>query len=271
MKVRLSFRTDIGGMHENQDDCFVWRHPSSGSVVIGVLDGHGRDVGQLASACVKEFMLAWLARRWGEVLADPAEAFRVMFAEAHVSMLHAFREHLTAQGWAVKEQGGYLMKRRSLAQPWTCVHGGTSGSVVAVVEGRRLLTANVGDSSCLLAAPCTDPGTVGHVPGPGGAPAPAVNIGAGETPTAADAAATADVQTLLLTADHSPESRREFCRMRLTHPSPANPRVPNLLVVYDSPTPVKLKCNPVFELDASGTPRVTGRGRYYKNVRREWA
>ncbi|CAM9735856.1 unnamed protein product, partial [Choristocarpus tenellus] len=38
MKVRLSFRTDIGGMGENQDSCFIWRHEGSGTVVIGVFD-----------------------------------------------------------------------------------------------------------------------------------------------------------------------------------------------------------------------------------------
>lgn len=37
-QVRLSFRTDIGGMSENQDNCFIWRHEPSGSFVIGVLD-----------------------------------------------------------------------------------------------------------------------------------------------------------------------------------------------------------------------------------------
>ena len=43
------------------------------------------------------------------------------------------------------------MKRRSMTQPWTCVHGGTSATLVALLEGRTLLTANVGDSSALLA------------------------------------------------------------------------------------------------------------------------
>ena len=40
-QVRLSFRTDIGGMSENQDNCFIWRHEPSGSFVIGVLDVSG--------------------------------------------------------------------------------------------------------------------------------------------------------------------------------------------------------------------------------------
>lgn len=103
-------------------------------------------------------------------------------------------------------------------------------------------------------------------------------------------------KTLLVTADHSPESVREFERMRLTHPAggrqqqhqgpqatggggggggggktaPASSdhnrqqqpfSLPSLLVVYDSPTSNKLKCSPVFEVDVKGTPRVTNKGR----------
>lgn len=301
MKVRLSFRTDIGGMSENQDNCFIWRHEPSGSFVIGVLDGHGRDVGRLAAHVVQSFMQGWLSRRWSEVKINPAEAFRTLFREAHESMLLSFREHLEGLGWTVKDNGGYLMKRRSITQPWTCVHGGTSATLVALLEGRTLLTANVGDSSALVAMqgrrltvedlvqhsfwkdgggtmePCREPGTVGDPDTP---------------PSSVDEGY--PCQTLLVTADHSPESIREFERMRLTHPANgvvhSNPglkgagtvnsdgqggsgkcRLPSLMVVYDSPTSNKLKCSPVFDLDFTGKPRVTGKGRYYKNVRKEWA
>lgn len=57
----------------------------------------------------------------------------------------------TLQRKRFQDNGGYLMKRRSMAQPWSCVHGGTSATLVALVEGRTLYTANVGDSSALLA------------------------------------------------------------------------------------------------------------------------
>lgn len=97
-----------------------------------------------------------------------------------------------------------------------------------------------------------------------------------------------DAQTLLVTADHSPESVREFERMRLTHPAQRPPplppqhgaaasngsigqqqqqqlgaafSVPRLLVVYDSPSSNKLKCPAVFDVDLKGTPRVTNKGR----------
>lgn len=43
--------------------------------------GHGRDVGRLAAHVVQAFMQDWLTRRWSEVKANPAEAFRTLFAE----------------------------------------------------------------------------------------------------------------------------------------------------------------------------------------------
>ena len=55
-----------------------------------------------------------------------------------------------------------------------------------------------------------------------------------------------------------------------------HPAQPLLLIVYDSPSGVgnKAACPPVFELngaDSAAAPRVTNRGKYYKNVRSEWA
>lgn len=267
----MSSRTDIGGMSENQDDCFIWHHEQSGSIVFGVLDGHGRDVGKLAAQTVKAFMQDWLSRRWEEVLADPAAGFRMMFTEANTSMKATFKAALQREGWTVREECGYLIKRRGLTSPWSCVHGGTSGSVIALVEGKTILIANVGDSSATLTvSDCrlertdivqrafwAEGGGVFHDTPP-------------ETGTVGDPAVASDpVQTLILTADHSPESLREYGRMLLTHPHPQKPTVPHLSAVYDSSS--KLKCLPVFENDASGQPFVTGRGRYYKNVRREWA
>ncbi|CAM9823197.1 unnamed protein product, partial [Sphacelaria rigidula] len=74
---------------------------------------------------------------------------------------------------------------------------------------------------------------------------------------------------MLVSADHSPESIREFERMRLTHPASGGNgkyRLPSLMVVYDSPTSNKLKCSPVFEVDHTGKPRVTGKGRCVEHV-----
>ena len=43
------------------------------------------------------------------------------------------------------------------------------------------------------------------------------------------------------------------------------------IVVYDASSHDKTRCCPVFRLDAAGVPTVTNDGRYYKNVRKEWA
>ena len=44
-KIRCAGQTDIGGGRENQDMWFSWVDPAeTGTHVIGVLDGHGREV-----------------------------------------------------------------------------------------------------------------------------------------------------------------------------------------------------------------------------------
>ena len=41
--------TDAGGNKENQDDLFIYQTPDQRDLVIGVFDGHGREVGKLAA------------------------------------------------------------------------------------------------------------------------------------------------------------------------------------------------------------------------------
>ena len=77
--------------------------------------------------------------------------------------------------------------------------------------------------------------------------------------------------TLIITAEHSSESVKEYRRLRDSRPRQLDANYPALLVVYDNPTQDKTMCPPVFSLDAAGNPRVTSNGRYYKNVRKEWA
>jgi hypothetical protein len=76
---------------------------------------------------------------------------------------------------------------------------------------------------------------------------------------------------LVITAEHSPESPSEFCRLRTFRPKPGDPMQPALAVVYDSPSADKAKCTPVFVLDDAGVPTAINKGKYYKNVRKEWA
>lgn len=107
--------------------------------------------------------------------------------------------------------------------------------------------------------------------------------------------------SFVVTADHSPEAHTEvtlcspdpfhktnlydilghlqFERLRRTRPKPSDPKCPDLMMVYDSPTTSgsKASCPRIFEHEAlesappNSAPRITNKGKYYKNVRSEWA
>jgi len=79
------------------------------------------------------------------------------------------------------------------------------------------------------------------------------------------------LDTVIITAEHSPESPSEFTRLRTFRCNEEDPRFPSLSVVYDSQSANRLECPPVFRLDEHGAPHVLGNGCYHKNVRQEWA
>jgi hypothetical protein len=69
-------------------------------------------------------------------------------------------------------------------------------------------------------------------------------------------------QTLILTAEHSPECPYEYGRLHRFRARDGNPLLPALLVVYDSSSNDKSRCAPVFERDAAtGKPFVSNKGR----------
>jgi hypothetical protein len=77
--------------------------------------------------------------------------------------------------------------------------------------------------------------------------------------------------TLVFTAEHSPESLYEFERLRGFRAREGDVNVPSLTIVYDSGSHDKSKCQPVFKKNAAGNFYVANVGSYYKNVRKEWA
>jgi len=136
-----------------------------------------------------------------------------------------------------------------------------------------MYTANVGDSSGTLCtvAPTLVPSMlvpVGDAALPLGTQSAAAIAAAGRS-TSGQLGPPED--TLVITAEHSPESPSEFERLRAFRPRDGDAMQPALSVVYDAPSLDKSRCAPVFSLDANGTPTVTSKGKYYKNVRKEWA
>lgn len=205
---------------------------------------------------------------------------------------------------AKSTEEGYLLVRHPRSSTWSCVHGGTTATVCVLLDGRWLYTANVGDSTALMAGwpVCLLSGNAldGLAAGAGaGAQTGAGAAATDSTPTGPTAA----WEPVSLSVDHSPESASEFERVRAFRRARNDPQRPELKFVYDSLEPrPKFSCPPIFALgacartatvgrscggwvassshslphyalpsDAGGGASVTNHGAYYKNVRGEWA
>lgn len=264
--IKLSFKTgvatDIGGGHENQDKYMCFKAGDNNEhLIMAVFDGHGRELGELAATAAKEWMQNELNKV--EVLnalsQNPKKVFDEIFEGAHQYIKDVFRKHVEDLGdWDVVEsQQGYLMKRQKpgiqhLANNFyqlfeTNVHGGSTATVVVILNSKRLLVANVGDSTAVIGA----------------------------------LDSSGKVLFKELSSEHSPESLDEFKRVKkCTKPdvSLLSNDKSTLRFVYDViensqiPTP-KYNCPPIFAVNhETGVCRKTSLvGSYYKNVRSEWA
>mmetsp|Transcript_1137 Transcript_1137/g.1449 ORF Transcript_1137/g.1449 Transcript_1137/m.1449 type:complete len:440 (+) Transcript_1137:188-1507(+) len=250
--VRFKFltgeATDIGGGSENQDKGMLFycgednRH-----LVMGVFDGHGRELGELAALVARDHMRDELQKPdlIKAIESNPTKVLEKLFLDAHIAIKKKFVEKFKNSGWQVTEMSeGYLTKRMKSGgrmSSVTNVHGGTTATVVIVLNGWRMIVANVGDSTALF-----------------GSKDPDGNIFVKE-----------------LSAEHSPESIEEFIRVRNEMPSKEDSKYPSLRFVYDMfdkyQTP-KYQCPQIFEVGKDpNNVKKTGTGYYFKNVRSEWA
>lgn len=147
---QVGLETDIGGGRENQDDCFVWIKRDDNIIVLCVLDGHGREVGKIASESAKACLFKHLDENYRNLIESPSEFLVNAHGIAHEHIRNSFRSELKRQGFdVVTTDEGYLMKRKQATDGWSCVHGGTSCSIVALID-QELYIANVGDSTGIL-------------------------------------------------------------------------------------------------------------------------
>lgn len=276
--MQVGFDTDIGGGKENQDDFLVFSKPALNVFVGGVFDGHGREVGKIAANAARASLLKFCEENIEELIADPVKSLIKAHEVSHSFIKQSFRLELEGQGFEIQEdeKGGYLMKRKLASnQSWGCVHGGSSSTIVAII-GTNMYIANVGDSSAILSStsPALTHTCINHIVDSAiSVTSPLVQMRGSmhsQYMTNHDAAPVAS-DTLVVTAEHSPESPYEFYRLREFRARDEDSAQPALLVVYDSPSHEKARCNPVFQLNGQGQAEVTNAGKYYKNVRKEWA
>ena len=359
-KWQVGLETDIGGGRENQDDCFVWIKRDDNIIVLCVLDGHGREVGKIASESAKSCLFKHLDDNYLQLIENPVQFLVAAHELAHSHIRSCFQAELERQGFEVVVTAeGYLMKRRQQGDCWACVHGGTSCSIAALISG-DLYVANVGDSTGIL---CSSHGvlsgadlkylhdaavppelardhlslglglgvsagvvgspntgyttsgsvaTAGAVGGsnsngsntssetnaddgigktavttelatvsavsamavpasvgvisPGSPSAASSSSSVTSTPTAAVRSisisnTTTHTNTLVITAEHSPECPYEYSRLHRFRAREGHPALPALVVVYDSSSSDKTRCAAVFERDSTGLPCVTNKGR----------
>ena len=280
LRWQVGIETDIGGSPENQDDCFVWVNKEFNLLVLCVLDGHGREVGKVAAESAKCCMLKFLDDNYLSLIANPTEFLIKAYEVAHEHIRRSFRMEFERQGYEVVKAApeGYLMKRKPPLSCWSCIHGGTSCSMVAFV-GNELYVSNVGDSTGIL---CSAHGVltssmVNHLQDAAVSDDVSRTFksnrkhfsSASESPTSVSDCLEAHSEysitsnTIIITAEHSAECPYEYERLHRYRPREGHPLLPALSVVYDdSHIHDKSKCPPVFEKNIDGTLCVTNSGRY---------
>lgn len=243
----------------------MFSKPSMGIFVGCVFDGHGREVGKIAANAARVALLKFCEERINDLVADPVSWLVAAHDHAHYFIKDSFREELELQGFEIMEdeRGGFLLKRKVASQSWACVHGGSSCSII-VIKGTEMFIGNVGDSSAILCStsPLLSSALVEYVSDAALAESSPLRQLRGSLHSqylSVDNSSLSD--TLVVTAEHSPESPYEFYRLREFRPREGDAMQPSLLVVYDSPSHEKSRCSPVFELDAEGKVQVTNMGK----------
>ena len=141
---------------KNQDAYFC-AHLSDDTVVWGVLDGHGPDNGGLVAERASAALIEWFESHVDELKPEKAQsAMKRAFEHAHTVVREAIVRKYTELGTPLRTTSeGFLVDSTNLP-----IDGGTTVTVVALLQGHLLVVANVGDSDCLLGGVLAD-GTIG--------------------------------------------------------------------------------------------------------------
>lgn len=111
-------------------------------------------MGQVAARVAKNAVRETLTRvdTLAALRVDPKTTLEVTFKAAHAAIEAKFKAIYEEQGWTVtRTEGGYLVRSKAPGAAPVCVHGGTTATVVIVLDGKRLIVSNVGDSTAIIA------------------------------------------------------------------------------------------------------------------------
>jgi serine/threonine protein phosphatase PrpC len=265
-RFQFTWATDIGGGRENQDNAFIYQNQKENILVVGILDGHGQEFGKIAATAAREKLIQYFQQNYAKLREDPRETLIHAFVLAHEYVKESLREEITKKGFKVTEniegdQTYWTYRRNNLNDQWICIHGGTTCTIVAIVDYMKY-TVNVGDSDAVLfdRVPIFNQAKDLQYLGD------SAEFTDGHVSETMEGVAT---NYMVLNASHSPENLSEFNRMRAFCEAR---HMPNMRFIYDDPKKYKSQCPPIFSVDASGVASInTTGGVYCKNVRGELA
>jgi serine/threonine protein phosphatase PrpC len=193
----------------------------------------------------------------------------------HTHLKECFTQSLTNNNYKVMEtKEGYLLKRYTDNQPWQSLRGGTTCTIIAIID-KMLYCSNVGDSTATLCSktPIFNPEKQLTYLGDSATPSstPFKQKVSTETSESEESEESTLSKTMEIIANHSPDNPSEFCRLRQFQQRLGNPLHPASHLVYDSKLNDKVRCAQIFTVDSAGNPSITNNGTYCKNVRYEFA
>ena len=133
----------------NQDACFVLRLDEHRQAW-GVFDGHGSEHGELVARTAAAAIEGYLREHFGRLRDEPEEAFVEAFSLAHSA---SKRELLLRVPSLVEDSQGALWHEWSDDEGVLhaeAADGGTTATVIALLDGETIIHAQAGDSSALL-------------------------------------------------------------------------------------------------------------------------
>lgn len=231
-KIQIGKNADIGNNREQQDDMIVIQKPEIDCTILGVADGHGRQLGKLAANICRTSVEEFTDENMELLDATPTEFLEKCYDFVQDRIRDAFVQTFLNNEFEVKiEEGGYIVKRRYNWMPFLNISGG-SMLTIAIIKNGILYMSNVGDCDAGIFTPDN---------------------------------------TRILTFDHSPKSVEEYARIRGECPLEEDPTRAKLLFVYDDVSvEVKSDCPSVFGIAEDGTPSVIKEAPYYvKNVKND--
>ena len=136
---------------KNQDTYFSF-HVDANNACFGVLDGHGSDNGTLIAQVCSDVIEQYVRDNFNRLRTEPEAVFNVAFEKAH----EASRKALLATDENLKLVGD--PPEKVPVDEWDedgelqmeAVDGGTTATIIALLDGATLVHAQVGDSSALL-------------------------------------------------------------------------------------------------------------------------